>query len=185
MTIRDLSPRALDASAQIDRLAGALASASGHDGEDELDTLIADALRAVTQLVDADYAMLENEGTDGARGWRHVWSRPGAIVGREPRVSVPVTQKARASCEFSVGVRESGADMPPAILDALRGLAHVMVLLLDREPASRRSTLAGQAPHVSMAPVWQAGEDRKSTRLNSSHSQISYAVFCLKKKKKK
>src|SRR5688572_32097985 len=30
-------------------------------------------------------------------------------------------------------------------------------------------------------PAW---EDRKSTRLNSSHSQISYAVFCLKKKKK-
>src|SRR5256886_3588099 len=28
------------------------------------------------------------------------------------------------------------------------------------------------------------GRDRKSTRLNSSHSQISYAVFCLKKKKK-
>src|SRR5256886_10812163 len=27
------------------------------------------------------------------------------------------------------------------------------------------------------------GKDRKSTRLNSSHSQISYAVFCLKKKK--
>src|SRR5688572_32150000 len=33
------------------------------------------------------------------------------------------------------------------------------------------------------AMVWP--EDRKSTRLNSSHSQISYAVFCLKKKKKK
>src|SRR2546430_12592870 len=29
-----------------------------------------------------------------------------------------------------------------------------------------------------------APKDRKSTRLNSSHSQISYAVFCLKKKKK-
>src|SRR5438105_15700281 len=29
------------------------------------------------------------------------------------------------------------------------------------------------------------GEDRKSTRLNSSHEWISYAVFCLKKKKKK
>src|SRR5206468_12477640 len=29
------------------------------------------------------------------------------------------------------------------------------------------------------------GGDRKSTRLNSSHDQISYAVFCLKKKKKK
>src|SRR2546427_1208057 len=31
---------------------------------------------------------------------------------------------------------------------------------------------------------WQSA-DRKSTRLNSSHSQISYAVFCLKKKKKR
>src|SRR2546421_1371914 len=31
------------------------------------------------------------------------------------------------------------------------------------------------------APVWSP-EDRKSTRLNSSHDQISYAVFCLKKK---
>src|SRR2546427_537908 len=32
---------------------------------------------------------------------------------------------------------------------------------------------------------FQSAEDRKSTRLNSSHSQISYAVFCLKKKKKR
>src|SRR3989475_7832266 len=31
--------------------------------------------------------------------------------------------------------------------------------------------------------VQQVPPDRKSTRLNSSHSQISYAVFCLKKKK--
>src|SRR5688572_32237631 len=30
----------------------------------------------------------------------------------------------------------------------------------------------------------RGAQDRKSTRLNSSHSQISYAVFCLKKKKK-
>src|SRR2546427_4141298 len=30
---------------------------------------------------------------------------------------------------------------------------------------------------------FRARQDRKSTRLNSSHSQISYAVFCLKKKK--
>src|SRR2546430_2132605 len=35
----------------------------------------------------------------------------------------------------------------------------------------------GEVQHMS------AGRDRKSTRLNSSHSQISYAVFCLKKKK--
>src|SRR2546430_13389498 len=33
------------------------------------------------------------------------------------------------------------------------------------------------------APSHPAPRDRKSTRLNSSHSQISYAVFCLKKKK--
>src|SRR5438270_8765685 len=33
--------------------------------------------------------------------------------------------------------------------------------------------------------LFLANGDRKSTRLNSSHSQISYAVFCLKKKKKK
>src|SRR3712207_6998396 len=31
---------------------------------------------------------------------------------------------------------------------------------------------------------WACPEDRKSTRLNSSHANISYAVFCLKKKKK-
>src|SRR2546422_5877655 len=34
-------------------------------------------------------------------------------------------------------------------------------------------------------PSQQARQDRKSTRLNSSHGYISYAVFCLKKKKKK
>src|SRR5436305_11972718 len=34
-------------------------------------------------------------------------------------------------------------------------------------------------------PPRPAPEDRKSTRLNSSHVRISYAVFCLKKKKKK
>src|SRR5260221_8784914 len=32
-------------------------------------------------------------------------------------------------------------------------------------------------------PTWTAPTDRKSTRLNSSHTVISYAVFCLKKKK--
>src|SRR2546430_4153614 len=38
---------------------------------------------------------------------------------------------------------------------------------------------------VVAVDVREPGEgDRKSTRLNSSHSQISYAVFCLKKKKK-
>src|SRR2546427_1100289 len=40
-----------------------------------------------------------------------------------------------------------------------------------------------QGPRPSPMPHKGDG-DRKSTRLNSSHSQISYAVFCLKKKKK-
>src|SRR5688572_32601393 len=38
------------------------------------------------------------------------------------------------------------------------------------------------APVITFSSLSKA--DRKSTRLNSSHSQISYAVFCLKKKKK-
>src|SRR2546422_6854221 len=38
---------------------------------------------------------------------------------------------------------------------------------------------------VSWSSTLQALQDRKSTRLNSSHGYISYAVFCLKKKKKK
>src|SRR5712671_7226760 len=38
--------------------------------------------------------------------------------------------------------------------------------------------------HVADQPEAPGAEDRKSTRLNSSHQIISYAVFCLKKKKK-
>src|SRR2546427_6816846 len=38
-------------------------------------------------------------------------------------------------------------------------------------------------PAPGTITVWEPPSDRKSTRLNSSHSQISYAVFCLKKKK--
>src|SRR2546430_4514167 len=46
----------------------------------------------------------------------------------------------------------------------------------------RGATLVGQGPKL-MSEIDMVGSDldRKSTRLNSSHSQISYAVFCLKK----
>src|SRR2546427_3630679 len=48
------------------------------------------------------------------------------------------------------------------------------------------SWLKHGAPRVDAPLAWEeVRRDRKSTRLNSSHSQISYAVFCLKKKKKK
>src|SRR5206468_12830841 len=51
-------------------------------------------------------------------------------------------------------------------------------------PDSRGSFLS-RIP-VRFRTTWELrAEDRKSTRLNSSHDQISYAVFCLKKKKKK
>src|SRR2546421_3568041 len=55
----------------------------------------------------------------------------------------------------------------------------------------RSSVTRTATPSVSAAFFASArrtsgpGEDRKSTRLNSSHDQISYAVFCLKKKKNK
>src|SRR2546430_12009367 len=41
-----------------------------------------------------------------------------------------------------------------------------------------------RSDHTGVATTMTWLSDRKSTRLNSSHSQISYAVFCLKKKKK-
>src|SRR5688572_32467192 len=44
---------------------------------------------------------------------------------------------------------------------------------------------AGEDQRSALRTVDRRATDRKSTRLNSSHSQISYAVFCLKKKKKK
>src|SRR6266496_6068071 len=47
-------------------------------------------------------------------------------------------------------------------------------------PGPRRAPRASAAPGSAPCPR----PDRKSTRLNSSHVEISYAVFCLKKKKK-
>src|SRR2546430_11744938 len=55
--------------------------------------------------------------------------------------------------------------------------------LRARGPPVRLRPARAAASTVLRARV-QARRDRKSTRLNSSHSQISYAVFCLKKKKR-
>src|SRR2546430_5984076 len=60
-----------------------------------------------------------------------------------------------------------------------------------RHPEHNAGILALRDSHSSrrlhrshaFGPVVAQARDRKSTRLNSSHSQISYAVFCLKKKK--
>src|SRR2546427_7930197 len=56
---------------------------------------------------------------------------------------------------------------------AVGGVVHAVVALYLTESAKYASSA-----------VTRFRRDRKSTRLNSSHSQISYAVFCLKKKKK-
>src|SRR3712207_8853582 len=68
-----------------------------------------------------------------------------------------------------------------------------LALLLRPDPLllSRRLGGGGGGPRPRRATgsalraVWSTtgGRDRKSTRLNSSHANISYAVFCLKKKK--
>src|SRR3712207_8562715 len=46
-----------------------------------------------------------------------------------------------------------------------------------------RVLAAGRSPQAMALPARYPAVDRKSTRLNSSHANISYAVFCLKKKK--
>src|SRR5947209_13281030 len=64
---------------------------------------------------------------------------------------------------------------------------------LFRSPTEYRSWAAGSSAALSTLlatkttgfPLLRKVSDRKSTRLNSSHANISYAVFCLKKKKKK
>src|SRR2546430_12437448 len=58
---------------------------------------------------------------------------------------------------------------------------HDALPILAAWRASRTRTGVG----VLCSPISITMGDRKSTRLNSSHSQISYAVFCLKKKKNK
>src|SRR5256886_4839981 len=56
--------------------------------------------------------------------------------------------------------------------------------LHDALPISRPELLGdGAGALVGAVGHHRDAQDRKSTRLNSSHSQISYAVFCLKKKK--
>src|SRR5688572_32716576 len=59
-----------------------------------------------------------------------------------------------------------------------RHLVAIVIGVINYDAESRR--------HIDFHKHRELFElDRKSTRLNSSHSQISYAVFCLKKKKKK
>src|SRR5689334_24409502 len=63
-------------------------------------------------------------------------------------------------------------------LDALEALLRIGARVVDRD-----RIVAPRDLRDGLAELRDDGRDRKSTRLNSSHSSISYAVFCLKKKK--
>src|SRR5207245_10835099 len=60
-----------------------------------------------------------------------------------------------------------------------RGGMNSAIWLFNLETFAAKDITGNDA--ANSAPMWQ---DRKSTRLNSSHGSISYAVFCLKKKTK-
>src|SRR5437588_6684841 len=71
--------------------------------------------------------------------------------------------------------------------DALPILALIIISILGPGLANAMIAVGiGEAPaYTRVVRSAALGVDRKSTRLNSSHTVISYAVFCLKKKKKK
>src|SRR5205085_12042349 len=89
------------------------------------------------------------------------------------RRSSDLRQRARLPMEEPVAGREPQAPVPRAddAVDLDAGHRREFRRLLDVAIAPDHQSAAGPDP-----------QDRKSTRLNSSHSQISYAVFCLKKK---
>src|SRR3712207_8795404 len=98
------------------------------------------------------------------------------MIRRPPRSTLfPYTTLFRSRRELGRDVRRRSAsrDTQPERITAWRARLPGGVVRLD--PGRER-----QSPAVGAMAV----QDRKSTRLNSSHANISYAVFCLKKKKK-
>src|SRR2546427_5419887 len=71
-----------------------------------------------------------------------------------------------------------------AVVDEITGGFHIVTVTeISGTPTSITCQATFDCPTTTNSASAHIG-DRKSTRLNSSHSQISYAVFCLKKKKK-
>src|SRR5258708_9446513 len=72
-----------------------------------------------------------------------------------------------------------------SVVEARRGRGRVRIAASPRSgerPACRRGGKRGEIANVADRRAAAEYRDRKSTRLNSSHQIISYAVFCLKKK---
>src|SRR2546428_8546816 len=89
---------------------------------------------------------------------------------------------------FNLAILPDGVDLQGA-LDTLRGLPGISsaepnrILIGSSAYPQTWNFPAMDAPGDATLLPASASADRKSTRLNSSHDQISYAVFCLKKKK--
>src|SRR2546427_5545621 len=99
------------------------------------------------------------------------------MIRRPPRSTLfPYTTLFRSRDLRGVRLEVSGADLAELGLHESPRVGEVLAEL-------RRRKLNGELD--GREAELDAARDRKSTRLNSSHSQISYAVFCLKKKKKK
>src|SRR5690554_7651406 len=64
-------------------------------------------------------------------------------------------------------------------------LGYVSTLWFSYSPCIIESVSFAENPNLLFASLCSSVRDRKSTRLNSSHVRISYAVFCLKKKNNK
>src|SRR2546430_5498141 len=94
------------------------------------------------------------------------------MIRRPPRSTLfPYTTLFRS--RLSALVRELGWTPSEVVREGLRILEATRV-------RKKSQKIIGLGKFRSGVP--DLGSDRKSTRLNSSHSQISYAVFCLKKK---
>src|SRR3712207_7248089 len=76
--------------------------------------------------------------------------------------------------------REERVEDAEAVRRADRRVLHDRIERGQRRLRHEAQRAGARRPH----PLRQGRQDRKSTRLNSSHANISYAVFCLKKKKK-
>src|SRR3712207_7356426 len=72
------------------------------------------------------------------------------------------------------------SEVPGPRRDRVDALADLHLRPGRDEPPARREEVHGLAAQPAQQGL--RGQDRKSTRLNSSHANISYAVFCLKKK---
>src|SRR2546430_8179921 len=101
------------------------------------------------------------------------------MIRRPPRSPLfPYTPLSR-----SKGNLEEGAPAPSSHFKPRRTHADRTDVAVAARPIRLRLTLPAEVAERSGLAAVRLLADRKSTRLNSSHSQISYAVFCLKKKK--